>query len=147
MIRAQENPNGDYNRFLQIFETVIHAPPQLFAKCSPMICLIKVETDETKNVIDIHLSDSADSSLNSEFEKDKNRLDIRSLENYFKRVYKNNPCQTFLIPLSYSMLQATCPDRSVDIATIYNYWKFEGSYLNKQAIILAPIYRQFTFNR
>jgi len=91
-----------------------------------------------KNVIDMQLSDSADSLLKVEFKKHKSILKIKSLERYLKVEYGKDNCIVYLIPLSYSFRQMPCP-QNIKMTTLYNYYKFNGKSIIGNCILLNPI--------
>ncbi len=144
---AQNNSNKDYEKFVRRFPMTIYYPPELIRSCTPVACLIKFRVDSQKNVIDMKLSDSADSLMKAEFTRHKSNLDIKLLESFIKNEYIANRCDTYVIPLSYSLYRMPCPEQTVKVSSLFNYSKFDGEYLNGNVIFLNPIYLQTAVQR
>jgi len=144
---AQNSTKSDYDSFVLSFRSKIGYPTTLIKNCTSTACLIKVQVDDSKNVINMELSDSADSLLVIEFKHDKMGLNLKSLESYLKSKYSNEKQITFLIPLSYGIRSTQCPIPSVSIQRLNNYEKFNGNYLTGNIIFLDPIYSEIGFQR
>jgi len=136
---AQNNAKDDYEKFDRNFSSTINYPVELVRNCTVTACLLMVQVDSVKNVIEMNLSDSADSLLNVEFKRHKHSLNTKLLENYLKTEYANNNCNTYLIPLSYGFHQMSCPSQNITITLLDNYLKFESKYINGNVIFLKPI--------
>jgi hypothetical protein len=136
---AQSNAKDDYGKFARSFSSIIDYPIELIRNCMPVFCLIKVQVDSAKNILDMKLSDSADPTMIKEFNNHKHSLDIKLLKNYLDIEYANNSCTTYLIPLSYGLRQMPCPQQSVSISVLNACFKFDGKYADGNVILLEPI--------
>lgn len=144
---AQDNSKNYYKQFTQSFVSTVDYPVDMIRNCIPTVCLVKIQTDSSRNVLDMQLSDSADSLLNVEFKHSKQKLNVILIKKYLKAEYGKADCNTYIIPLSYSLHQMPCPAMSINITTLYKYSKFDGKFLNGNVIFLDPIYSEIAVQR
>ena len=137
---AQVKTNENYEKFIISFPSKISYPIELITNCKSVACLIKIDVDASKNIQSLTLSDSADSLFKVEFNKHKKDLYINLLEAFLKEDYRTNKCNTYLIPLFYTLYQMPCPEQTLTFSSLINYLKFNGDYIGKDVIILHPIY-------
>ncbi len=137
---AQRSDSKDYQEFVRRFGWRIYYPGELMRNRKPTVCLIKIEVDAEKNVLNMDLSDSADSVLKVEFNKHRSELDTKPLISYLKAEYNKNSCTTYMVPLSFAMYHVQVPVQNIAIKSLYNYFKFNGKDLNGNVIFLDPIY-------
>jgi hypothetical protein len=131
--------NEDYWQFAKAFNRTFEYPIELQRVRKPIICLIKVEVDSAKNILDMQLSDSADSVMRVQFDKHKRELNTKPLLNYLKSIYKGNNCTTYIIPLSFAMFRKQVSNQVVKLETYYNYSRFSGKFLTGKIIFLEPL--------
>jgi len=134
--------NKDYGQFVRLFHRVISYTGQANGIRKPTVCLVRIRVDSAKNILDMKLSDSADSLLKAEFNRHKSEIDTKTLVSYFKSVYGNNNSGTYIIPLSFAMFRDQIPNQSVSMMSLYSYSKFDGAFLTGTVIFLDPIYSE-----
>lgn len=144
---AQNNGKNDYRKFVSSFTSKIAFPNELMKNCVPTFCLIKVNVDSAMSIVDMQLSDSADSLLVLEFNKHKNEIDLKLLERCLKADYKSDSGDIYLIPFSYGMLAMNCNTQAVSLTTLCNYNKFNGKFIIGKVVLLDPIYIKFGVQR
>jgi hypothetical protein len=137
---AQTGNKQDYQKFARWFPSKIPLPGELMRNCTPTVCLIKINVDSDKHIINMQMSDSADSLLVKEFNLHKIDLDLKPLEKYLKDSYANDSSNIFLIPLSYAMTSRACGTQSINISTLILYNSFDGKNINGNVVFLDPIY-------
>ncbi|EHQ25540.1 hypothetical protein Mucpa_1380 [Mucilaginibacter paludis DSM 18603] len=144
---AQVKADQSYHQFVNSFPWIVSYPMELVRKCIPVNCLIKVRVDSAKNVVDMQLSDSADSLIVAEFEGKKHELSINLLEKYIKAKYSGSTCTIFLIPFTYTLLQMRCTPPGTTFSALSGYAKFNNKPQQGEVIFLDPIYVQRSYQR
>ena len=123
-------------------------PVELIRNCKPTACLLKIETDAQKKIINTELSDSADSLLLVEFRQKKSDINFSILEEYLKSEYSNdNTYNVFVIPLAYAMYPNYCSPQVIPVTSLYGYSTFSKKRLLGKVIYLDPIYTEIAVQR
>ena len=122
---SQTIANNEYNKFIKSFRFSIFIPVESNRNCTPVNCLLKIQVDQTKNIKDLKLSDSADPLFVTAFNKNKNQLDIKALENFIKTDFGKNECNTYLMPLSIGYFDRPCAPGNIKIDLMYKYFQFD----------------------
>jgi hypothetical protein len=137
---GQGKMSKDYQKFVNSFVETIYEPIQTTIICKPVVCLIKIEVDSAKNVLDIKLSDSADSLLKARVDVFKKNIKTQLLTNFIKLEYANSTGNIFVIPLHLSTRDDACASPVIEWAKILAYSRFDGIFLSGNVIFLRPIY-------
>lgn len=125
--------------FTNSFFFQISYPGQLFNACVPTVCLLKLETDSTGHIVDLALSDSADILLKKEFDTNKHKLDIFSLEKQIRTDFGNGIARTtYIIPMSFNIHKTNCPIEKSPNFT--GYYTFEGKNFLDRPVRFLPMY-------
>jgi len=124
-------------QFEQSFAIYIYHPPKLYAKCIPVMCMLKISIDNNGKINDTILSDSADSTFSVIYEKNKSHLEYNLIEEYCSKLSIKN--KILLIPLHYSFKKSFCPNPQIDFNSLAKYSMFRGVYLKEDVILLEPV--------
>ncbi len=122
---------------------IIH-PVKLYAKCVPVMCMLKIDINANAKVATMELSDSADSLFIKEFNINKNRINLDPLEKYCNQNYLKN--KILIIPIYYSFPKTICPLPIIDFNLLAKYNVFHGQSLNKEINFLPAIALQSTMH-
>jgi hypothetical protein len=127
-------------QFEDSFWLRVFPPVQLYVKCIPVMCMLKIDINNTSKISGLTLSDSADSLFNESFKKNVNKIDVSLLEQYcVNRAIKN---KTIVVPLHYSYRKSVCSTPIMDFKLLENYSSFNGKNLTGEIILLPPINTQ-----
>ncbi|MFD2863671.1 hypothetical protein [Mucilaginibacter antarcticus] len=144
---AQQNATKLYDQFAGDVRDKILYPIELERLKKPVACLIRVLVDPGKNVLEMDMSDSADSTLKAQFVKVKDKLNSKFLSNYLRYDYRSSSIHTFVIPFSLSIHsigtgERQAPVQAIEINDVRKYTQFDGKELTGEVIFLPQIFRE-----
>lgn len=129
---------SDYENFNRSLLSIITSQVHLTNNCTPIAFLIKVEVDDAKRITGISLSDSADSLLRMDFEKNKKSLDTFSLQHFLERKYANTHVTSFIIPFTLTLRDMQRPNQRIDMTVFSKYYTFQGIALGGPCTFFPP---------
>jgi len=137
-----QSADPDLNKFSVSLLKNVSSPSGATVNCSPMMCLMKIETDSLGTILGIDFSDSVDSIYKQNYKLNEYKVDKASLEKYLKeKFFKDGNATIFLIPYLFSSLNQECKEKQiVDLNTFKKYNLFQGELISGNITYLDVIH-------